>query len=90
MYVKKTDSPTNGKQVYIDGKRFRSLFQASVDTGLTYWLISQKLAASGGAPCYIKKHEIVLEKWLLDNPSKILESEGAPNDTIRRTSVSIA
>lgn len=67
MYVKKTDSPANGKQLYIDGRRYRSLFEASIDTGLTYWYLSAKLTESNGAPCFIKKHEIVLESWILQN-----------------------
>lgn len=67
MYVKKTDSPANGKQLYIDGRRYRSIFEASIDTGLTYWYLSAKLTESKGAPCFIKKHEIVLESWIMQN-----------------------
>lgn len=72
MYVKKTDSPTNGIQIYIDGHRYRSIFEAAVDTGLTYWLIAAKLKQSSGGPCFIKKHEIISESWLLNNVNWLL------------------
>lgn len=68
MYNKnKTDSPTNGIQLYVDGIRYRSLFSAAVDTEITFCLLQKKLKASEGAPVKIHGKTIVSEKWLLKN-----------------------
>lgn len=68
MYNKhKTNSPKNGIQVYIAGKRYRSLFSAAVDTDISFCLLQKKLKASGGAPVKIHNKTIVTEDWLLKN-----------------------
>lgn len=73
MYVKKTDSPANGTQIYVDGRRYRSIFEAASDTNLTYWNMAKKISDNKGAPCFVKKHKIVTEFWLLSHPEYLLE-----------------
>lgn len=69
---KKSDSPLNAKQVYINGKRYRSLSQAAADTELTFCYIANRMAQSKGAPVVINGKTVVTEKWLLNHPDQIL------------------
>lgn len=73
MYVKKTESPANGKQIYIDGHRYRSIFQASSDTEMSFWYISAKLAENNGGFVTISNKRIVTEQFLLTHPLEILK-----------------
>lgn len=73
MYVANSDTPKNGIQLYVDGKRYRSLFTASVDTEITFCYLSRQMRLHQGAPFKIGHHSIVSERWLLDNPEYLLQ-----------------
>lgn len=69
----KSDSPTNANQIYVDGKRYRSISSAAADTEITFCHIVNKLTESNGGPIVIKGHHLVSERWLLFHPDEILK-----------------
>ena len=50
--------------VYAGGIRYRSIFEASIETGISYPGIFMRLKASGGAPVLIRGLAVVEEAWV--------------------------
>ncbi len=74
MYKTTNDSPKNAIQIYVDGHRYRSLFAAAVDTGLSFCYLAKKIMTYGGSPIVIKNKTIVSEKWILENPPYLIKN----------------
>ena len=66
-----------------DGKKYKSLWQVSVDYGLDYpWLLS-KLRRSMGAPVTISGHTVMLASWLEKHSASVTDEtpvRGANSD----------
>lgn len=75
MYVIKTDSPANGRQIYINGRRYRSVFAAAIDTDVSAVGLYKLLANSGGAPVKRRNNQqiVVAEEWIFKNPEFLLQ-----------------
>ena len=75
MYVNKTDTPANGRQIYINGIRYRSVFSAAIDTDVSAVGLYKLLASSGGAPVTRRNNQqvVVSEDWIFKNPEFLLE-----------------
>lgn len=61
---------TDGRRstpVYVDGKYYHSLFQASIDLELSYFWFYYKVSKSDG-PVVYAGHEAVLAEWVKKNP----------------------
>lgn len=56
------------KAVYVDAIRYRSFFEAGIDSGVSYVSISTRMKASGGAPTIIGYSVVVTEDWILKHP----------------------
>jgi len=56
------------KAVYVDGVRYRSFFEAGIDSGISYVSISTKMKKSGGAPVIVGYSVIVAEEWIFKHP----------------------
>lgn len=56
------------KAVYVDSIRYKSFFEAGIDSGVSYVSISTRMKASGGAPCIIGYSVVVAEEWILKHP----------------------
>ena len=54
--------------VYIDGIRYRSYFEAGIDSGVSYVSISTRLKESGGSPVVIGYSVAVTENWIFQHP----------------------
>jgi hypothetical protein len=59
------------KPVFIDGERYASLFDAGINSGISYVAISQGMTRTSGAPTYIKGRLVVLESWIHRHPEYI-------------------
>lgn len=68
----------NCHAVYVDGRRYDSLFQAAVDFEFGYCWFYTKIMQSDG-PVMYSKHQVVLEAWVKAHPEyklpKIPEGE---------------
>lgn len=72
MYnLSRNAEPRKQKPVFIDGTRFESLFDAGINSGISYVAISQGMTKTGGAPSYIKGRLVVLESWVQRHPEYI-------------------
>lgn len=60
------------KPVYVDGIRYRSYFEAGIDSGVSYVSISTRLKESGGAPVVIGYSVVVSESWILRHPEYLM------------------
>ncbi len=67
------------KAVYVNGTRYRSYFEAGIDSGVSYVSISTRLKESGGAPVVIGYSVVVAEEWIFQHP-EYLFSSGIRND----------
>lgn len=56
------------KAVYVDGIRYRSYFEAGIDSGVSYVSISTKMKQSGGAPVIVGYSVVVAEEWIFKHP----------------------
>jgi hypothetical protein len=56
------------KAVYVNGMRYRSYFEAGIDSGVSYVSISTRLKESSGAPVVIGYSVVVAEEWILKHP----------------------
>ncbi|GHV90412.1 hypothetical protein AGMMS50268_09150 [Spirochaetia bacterium] len=50
--------------VYAGGIKYRSIFEASIETGISYPGIFKRLKASQGAPVLIRGLAVVEEAWV--------------------------
>jgi hypothetical protein len=57
-------SKTNPAAVFIAGIKYRSLFDADLDSGIRSVSIWKALKRSGGGPVMIRGEMIVLETWV--------------------------
>ena len=60
--------PKNKMAVFIDGELFESLFQAGIDSDISFTWLSLKLKRSHGKPIIIKGKIVVTEKWVRGHP----------------------
>jgi hypothetical protein len=57
-------SKTNPASVFIAGIKYRSLFDADLDSGIRSVSIWKALKKSGGGPVMIREEMVVLETWV--------------------------
>jgi hypothetical protein len=57
-------SKTNPAAVFIAGIKYRSLFEADLDSGIRSVSIWKALKRSGGGPVMIRGEMVVLEAWI--------------------------
>jgi hypothetical protein len=57
--------------VFVAGVRYRSIFEASIETDISATWISLMLKASGGFPVLIKRHMVAPEQWVHSRVSYI-------------------
>ncbi|MDR3138447.1 MAG: hypothetical protein LBT95_02110 [Treponema sp.] len=57
-------SKTNPAAVYIAGIKYRSLFDADLDSGIRSVSIWKALKKTGGGPVMIRGEMVVLETWI--------------------------
>jgi|LSQA01.1.fsa_nt_gi hypothetical protein len=50
--------------VFVAGIRYRSIFEAAIETDISATWISLMLKASGGFPVLIKRHMVAPEQWV--------------------------
>jgi len=50
--------------VYVGGILYRSIFEASVESGISTVWMSQCLKASGGTPVFIRGTAVVKQAWV--------------------------
>lgn len=65
-------TPPNGTQLYLNGHRFRSIYAASIDSGLNFYWLATKLKATGGKSIKIKSISVVSEIWIISHPDYLL------------------
>ncbi len=58
--------------VYVDGIRYRSLFEAGIESDVSYVSMSLKLKESKGAPVTIGYSVVVSESWILSHPEYLI------------------
>ena len=60
--------------VFIDGEYYASLFEAGIDSDVSFQWRSKNLHNSRGAPVYLKrlKKTIVAEKWIRQHPEYLI------------------
>lgn len=56
--------------VYIDGIRYVSMFQASIDTGISYKYLYYKIRDNDGGPVVVKGMTLCDEEWTKQNPEE--------------------
>lgn len=63
--------------VYIDGIRYVSMFQASIDTGISYKHLYYRIRDNDGKPISVKGMTVCDEEWVKQNPEewKILQKK---------------
>lgn len=54
--------------VYVDGIRYKSMFQASIDTGISYKYLYYKIRDNEGRPVVVKGMTLCDEEWIKQNP----------------------
>ena len=62
------DRNSRNKAVYVDGIRYRSFFEAGIDSGISYVSISTRMKQSNGAPVIVGYSVVIAESWLLKHP----------------------
>lgn len=60
-------SSWNSIPIIIDGVRYESMFQAAIDTGLTYKTVWLKIAERNGAPVSARGFKLCSEEWFLNH-----------------------
>lgn len=60
--------PKNKMSVFIDGVYYESLFQAGIDSDISFTWLSLRLKRSRGQPVIIKEKIVVTEKWVRGHP----------------------
>lgn len=63
--------------VYVDGVRYASMFQASIDSGISYKTLYFKIRDNNGKPVIVKGLTLCDEEWVKQNPEewKILQKK---------------
>lgn len=63
--------------VYVDGIRYASMFQASIDSGISYKTLYFKIRDNNGKPVIVKGLTLCDEEWVKQNPEewKILQKK---------------
>ncbi len=64
--------PKNKKAIFIDGDYYRSLFQAGIDSDISFTYLSLSLKRSHGNPIQIKGKLVVTEKWIRMHPECLI------------------
>lgn len=62
------NTPKNKIGLFIDGLYYTSLFQAGIDSEISYTWLCLKLKKTGGAPTVIKDKTVVTANWIRSNP----------------------
>lgn len=76
QFVARDEGCSNAMPVYVNGIRYRSIFEAGIDSELSFPTISIRLKHSNGAPCISKRGiQIVSEQWLENHPEYLLGEE---------------
>ena len=65
---KKSKRNRNAHAVFVDGRKYESLFAAAIDFELNYGWLFTKLKNNDFAPVTISGHTIVLESWIAEPP----------------------
>lgn len=70
----KTKKIHNRIGVFIDGEYYESLFQAGIDSPISYQWINKIIHRSNGAPVELKNAgvTIVTEKWIRQHPEYLM------------------
>ncbi len=55
------------RPVYVDGKRYFSLCEATIDFGFSYYQFYTKVMKNDG-PITYSGHQVVLESWVKEHP----------------------
>lgn len=63
--------------VYVAGIKYRSLFDANLDSGIRSVSIWKALKKSGGEPVLIRNTLVVLEAWIVCRVAAIEKEYGA-------------
>ncbi len=66
--INKEYEPKNKMAIFIDGEFFASLFQAGIDSDISFTWLSLQLKKSHGSPVVIKGKLVVTEKWVRGHP----------------------
>ncbi len=73
--------------VYVDGIRYASMFQASIDSGISYKTLYFKIRDNDGRPVVVKGLTLCAEEWVKQNPKewiklleKLVEQESDQED----------
>lgn len=56
--------------VYVDGIRYVSMFQASIDTGISYKTLYFRIRDNEGRPVVVKGMTLCDEEWTKQNPKE--------------------
>lgn len=56
--------------VYVDGIRYASMFQASIDTGISYKTLYFRIRDNEGRPVVVKGMTLCDEEWTKQNPKE--------------------
>lgn len=56
--------------IIIDNVRYPSMFQAAIDTGLTYKTIWFKITEHNGEPVTARSFKICSEKWYIEHKAE--------------------
>lgn len=57
--------------IFIAGIKYPSIFDASIEIGVSYVAMHKAIKKSCYEPCRIKKNIVVLESWVLDRLQEI-------------------
>ena len=55
------------KPLYINGKRYDCLFDAGINSGVSYVSLSKAMTKTGGAPRFVKGCFVVMESWAVSH-----------------------
>lgn len=63
--------------VYVDGIRYASMYQASIDSEISYKTLYFKIRDNNGKPVIVKGLTLYAEEWVKQNPEewKILQKK---------------
>lgn len=59
--------------VYVDGIRYASMFQASIDSGISYKTLYFRIRDNDGRPVVVKGMTLCSEEWVKQHPREVIE-----------------
>lgn len=72
ILISRDYNPKNRMAIFVNGDYYESLFQAGIDSDISFTWLSLKLKHSHGQPVIIKEKLVVTEKWIRGHPECLI------------------